>query len=70
MPDAELYMSREAYIDYPEPQVPTPVGARAVARAGHPIIKRTPHMWVPITVDYEVEPAKVKATSSGKTSSG
>jgi hypothetical protein len=54
MPDPELYVAREAYMDYPAPQVPTLVNARAVARAGHPIIARTPQMWVPLTVDYEV----------------
>ncbi len=55
MPEPEIYMAREAYIDFPAPQVPTPVRAHATARAGHPIIARTPHLWVPLQVDYEVE---------------
>jgi hypothetical protein len=54
MPDPELYVSREQYVDFPEPQVPTPVRARSIARAGHPIIARTPQMWAPLRVDYEV----------------
>ncbi len=56
MPDAELYMAKMDYIDYPlGPNAPTPVRAHATARAGHPIIARTPHMWVPLQVDYELE---------------
>jgi hypothetical protein len=55
MPDPELYMAREGYIDYPAANTPVPVRARATARAGHPIIARTPHMWVPLQVDYEAE---------------
>ena len=60
MSDPELYMAREGYIDYPAPNVPTPVRARATARAGHPIITRTPQMWVPLVVDYEVEQPKTE----------
>jgi hypothetical protein len=60
MPDAELYMAREGYIDYPAANTPTPVRARATARAGHAIIKRTPHMWVPLEVDYEVDQSKTE----------
>lgn len=61
MPDEpELYISREQYIDFPEPQVPTPVRGRSIARAGHPIIARTPQMWVPLQVDYEVEQPKAE----------
>jgi hypothetical protein len=69
MPD-ELYVSVEQYLDFPEPQVPTPVRARSIARADHPIIARTPQMWVPLVVDYEVEQPKAKAEASeSKTSS-
>jgi hypothetical protein len=64
MSDPELYMAREGYIDYPQgPNSPTPVRARAVARAGHPIIARTPYMWVPLVVDYEVEQPQPKAAT-------
>jgi hypothetical protein len=67
MPDAEIYMAREGYIDYPQANTPTPVAARSTARAGHPVIARTPHMWVPLTVDYEVEPPKAEpAKQTGK----
>jgi hypothetical protein len=67
MPDAELYVSRETYIDYPSPQVPTPIPGRSIARAGHPVVKRTPHMWVPLVVDYEVEQkAETPKRASGK----
>jgi hypothetical protein len=70
MADAELYMAREGYIDYPAANTPTPVRARATARAGHPIIKRTPHLWVPLEVDYEVDQpkAKVEAEAPKQTS--
>jgi hypothetical protein len=72
MPDAEIYMAKDTYMDYPAPNTPTPVYARQTARAGHPIIARTPTMWVPIEVDYEVEQPKTRSTSksssSGKTS--
>jgi len=65
MADAEIYMAKEDYIDYPEgPNAPTPVRARATARVGHPIIARTPHMWVPLTVQYEVEVEQSKAEES------
>jgi hypothetical protein len=70
MPDAELYMAREGYIDYPAANTPTPVRARATARAGHPIIKRTPHLWVPLEVDYEVEQPKAETKQTAKKSSG
>jgi hypothetical protein len=63
MPDADLYVSRETYIDYPSPQVPTPIPGRSIARAGHPIIARTPSMWEPLHVDYEVEQPKAKAST-------
>ena len=55
MPDAEIYMAVDTYMDYPAPNVPTPVYARQTAHAGHPIIARTPSMWMPIKVDYKVE---------------
>jgi hypothetical protein len=59
MADAEIYMATTDYIDYPHgPNAPTPVRAHQTARAGHPIIARTPHMWVPLAVDYEVDPAE------------
>jgi len=59
---AEIYMARDTYMDYPAgPNAPTPVQARQTARAGHPIIARSPSMWVPIQVDYEVEQPKAKA---------
>jgi hypothetical protein len=59
MPDSEIYMAREDYNDYPEgPYAPTPVRKGQTARAGHPIIERTPHLWVPLAVNYEVEQAK------------
>ncbi len=61
MPDAELYMAKDTYMDYPAANTPTPVYARAVARAGHPVISRTPHMWGPVQVDYEVEQPKPAA---------
>jgi hypothetical protein len=67
MPD-ELYVSREQYVDFPEPQVPTPVRQRSIARAGHPIIARTPQMWVPLTVDYEVEQPKAKTEAKAEAS--
>ncbi len=71
MPEPEIYMAREAYIDFPAPQVPTPVRAHATARAGHPIIARTPHLWIPLQVDYELEQPKVETPKrmSGKMSS-
>jgi hypothetical protein len=71
MPDAELYMAKMDYIDYPlGPNAPTPVRAHQTARAGHPIIARTPSMWVPIQVDYEVEQPKAETrTSTRRTSS-
>jgi hypothetical protein len=69
MADAEIYMARDTYMDYPAgPNAPTPVQARQTARAGHPIIKRTPSMWVPLVVDYDVEQPKPKSSASGKTS--
>ncbi|HEY5988431.1 MAG TPA: hypothetical protein VIV12_18945 [Streptosporangiaceae bacterium] len=72
MSDAEIYMATADYIDYPlGPNAPTPVRMHATARAGHPIIKRTPHMWVPIQVDYEVEQPKAEVPkSSGRKVSG
>jgi hypothetical protein len=61
MPDPEIYMARDTYMDYPlGPNAPTPVQARQTARAGHPIIARSPSMWVPIVVDYEVEQPKAE----------
>lgn len=62
--DPELYVSVDQYLDFPEPQVPTPVRARSIARAGHPIIARTPQMWVPLVVDYEVEQPKVEESKA------
>jgi hypothetical protein len=68
MPDPEIYMARDTYMDYPAgPNAPTPVQARQTARAGHPIVKRTPQMWVPLVVDYEVEQkAETPKRTSGK----
>lgn len=61
MPDeSDLYVAKDAYVDFPEPQVPTPVRGRSIARVGHPIIARTPQMWVPLVVDYEVEQPKAE----------
>jgi len=69
MPDPEIYMARDTYMDYPAgPNAPTPVYARQTARAGHPIIKRSPTMWVPIIVDYDVEPEQPKAETPKQTS--
>jgi hypothetical protein len=72
MPDAEIYMAVTDYLDFPAPQVPTPVRAHATARAGHPIIARTPHMWVPLQIDYELEQPKTEAPkrTGAKASSG
>lgn len=68
MPDAEIYMAKDDYIDYPAPNVPTPVRARSTARAGHSVIERTPHMWVPLQVDYELEQPKAKAQTAKRAS--
>lgn len=69
MADAEIYMAKDTYMDYPlGPNAPTPVYARQTARAGHPIIKRTPSMWEPIQVDYELEqpaPKPARKPASG-----
>ena len=55
MADAEIVMAKDAYIDYPAANVPVRIDKGKTARAGHPLVKRTPLMWVPIKVDYEVE---------------
>ncbi len=69
MSDAEIYMAKMDYIDYPDgPNSPTPVRAQATARAGHPIIARTPHMWVPLQVNYELEQPKAKPQAVRKPS--
>ena len=70
MPDPEIYMAREGFIDFPAPNTPTPVRARATARAGHPIIKRNPTMWVPLEVDYELEPPQAKPQRARRDSGG
>ena len=58
MPDAEILMAKDTYIDYPAANVPVRIDKGKTARPGHPIVKRTPHMWVPIVVDYDVEAPK------------
>lgn len=71
MPDPEIYMARDTYMDYPAgPNAPTPVQARQTARAGHPIIARTPSMWVPLVVDYEVEQPKAEPKAAARKGSG
>lgn len=55
MSDTDLVMARTNFIDFPKPETPVPVRARAVARAGHPVVQRNPSMWEPIRVDYELE---------------
>ena len=71
MPDPEIYMARDTYMDYPAgPNAPTPVQARQTARAGHPIIARSPSMWVPLEVDYELEPEQPKAKAGTRKAAG
>ena len=66
---AEIYMARDTYMDYPAgPNAPTPVQARQTARAGHPIIARSPSMWVPIQVDYEVEQPRAEEKPAARRS--
>ncbi len=71
MPDAEIFMASDTYIDYPQPNMPIRIDAGKTARVGHPIIERTPSMWVPLKVDYEVEQPKAETPKrmSGKMSS-
>ena len=69
MPDAEIYMAVADFIDMEHPNVPVPVRRHATARAGHPIIKRHPTMWVPIEVDYELE-SKVKPQTGRRATGG
>ena len=60
MADAEIVQATDTYIDYPQANVPVRIDKGKTARPGHPIVKRTPAMWVPIRVDYEVEQPKAE----------
>jgi hypothetical protein len=55
MPDAEIYMAKDTFVDFSTHGGPMRVNAHATARAGHPIIAANPTMWVPLAVDFEVE---------------
>jgi hypothetical protein len=71
MADAEIVQATDTYIDYPQVNVPVRVDKGKTARPGHPIVKRTPQMWAPIKVDYELEQkAETPKRASGKGSSG
>jgi hypothetical protein len=63
--DPEILMAADTYIDYPQANVPVRVDKGKTARPGHPIVKRTPQMWVPIVVDYEVERPKAESKRTG-----
>jgi len=60
MADAEILQATDTYIDYPQANVPVRIDKGKTARPGHPIVQRTPSMWAPIRVDYEVEPPKAE----------
>lgn len=70
--DADILMATATYVDYPHDNTPVRIDKGSTARPGHPIVKRTPQMWVPIKVDFEVERPKTETKSYGgrKGSSG
>jgi hypothetical protein len=70
MADAEILMARDTYIDYPAANVPVRVDKGSTARPGHPVVERTPHMWVPIQVDYETDQPKAEAKQASKRGTG
>lgn len=55
MPDAEIYMAKDTFVDFSTTGGPMRVNLHATARAGHPIIAANPTMWIPLKVDYEIE---------------
>jgi len=70
MADAEILMARDTYIDYPAANVPVRIDKGSTARAGHPLVGRTPSMWVPLVVDYEVDQPKAEAKQASKRGAG
>lgn len=68
----DVVQAQADYVDYPDANTPVRVNARSLAHKGHPIVKRTPSMWAPLTIDYPVESkaAEPKASTSGRKGSG
>jgi hypothetical protein len=68
MADDDLLTARTRFISFHEGNGrPVVVEHRSIARKGHPVVEAQPDLWEPLTVHFEVEQPKSKATGAGGT---
>lgn len=66
MADSDLLTARTRFISFHEGNGrPVVVEYRSIARRGHPVVEAQPDLWEPLTVHFEVEPAKASAKATG-----
>lgn len=64
--EPDLYVGKEpATFDFEG--APVFIGPTVVVRAGHPILKGREHLFVPLVVHYDVEPAPEPAPTAKAT---